>query len=159
MGFFVRGEDKEVVHINDEPFLGDHVSEGVVHESLEGCRRVGKSEEHYRRFKEAFVRDEGGLPLVAILDANIVIPPANVKLSKQFGIFKFVDEVRDEWKGISVLGGMFVQIAVILARAETTIFLLDKEEWGCLGRVGRTDLSAVKVFLKEIFGGLPLFRG
>ena len=93
MGFFVRGEDKGVVHINDEPSLGDHVSEGVVHKSLEGCRRVGKSEEHYCWFKEALVHDEGGFPLVAVLDANIVIPPANVKLSEQFGVLKFVDEV------------------------------------------------------------------
>ena len=53
---------------------------------------------------------------------------------------------------------MFVQVAIILARAETTIFLLDKEEWGCLGGVGRTDLSAVKVFLEEVFSGFPLFR-
>ena len=156
MGLFVRGEDKEVVHINDKPSFGDHVSEGVVHESLESCRRVGKSEEHYCRFKEALVRDEGSLPLVAVLDANIVVPPANIKLSKQFGVFEFVDEVRDEWKGISVLGGMFIQVAVILARAEATVFLLDKEEWECLGRVGRTDLSTVKVFLEKVFGGLLL---
>ena len=108
MGFFVGGEDKEVVHVNDKPSFSDHVSEEVVHESLESCRRVGKSEEYYCWFKEAFVRDEGSFPLVAVLDANIIVPPANVKLSKQFGVFEFVDGVRDEWKGICVSGGMFV---------------------------------------------------
>ena len=48
---------------------------------------------------------------------------------------------------------MFVQVAVILAGVETAILLFDEEEWGCLGRVRRTDLSAIKVFLEEVFGG------
>ena len=37
MGFFVRGEDKEVIHIDDKPSFCDHVSEGVIHEPLEHC--------------------------------------------------------------------------------------------------------------------------
>ena len=82
MGLFVRGQTKEVVHINNEPSFGDHVSEGVIHKPLECCRRVGESEEHYCRFEEAFLCNEGGFPLMAIFDANIVIPPVDVKLSE-----------------------------------------------------------------------------
>ena len=52
--------------------------------------------------------DEGGLPLVAILDADVVVSPLDVKLSKQFGVLEFVDEVGDEGKWIGVAGGMFV---------------------------------------------------
>jgi len=37
----VGGEDKEVVHVDDEPSFCDHVSEGVVHEPLEGGGGVG----------------------------------------------------------------------------------------------------------------------
>ena len=48
---------------------------------------------------------------------------------------------------------MFIQVAVVLAGAETTILLLDEEEWGCLRGVQGTNLSAVKVFLEEIFSG------
>ena len=51
VGFFVRGEDEKVVHINDEPSFGDHVLEGVVHELLERSRGVGKPKEHDGRFK------------------------------------------------------------------------------------------------------------
>ena len=42
----VRGIDKEVVHVDDEPSFGDHVLEGVVHELLESSGRVGESKEH-----------------------------------------------------------------------------------------------------------------
>ena len=37
----VGGVDKEVIHIDDEPPFGNHVTEGVVHESLKGGGRVG----------------------------------------------------------------------------------------------------------------------
>ena len=93
VGFFVRGEDKEVIHINDKPSFGDHVTEGVIHEPLKHGGGVGEPEEHYCRFEEAVVCDKGGLPLVAILDADVVVPPADVKLSKQFSIFEFVNKV------------------------------------------------------------------
>ena len=39
--------------------------------------------------------DESGLPLVAFLDADVVVSPSYVKLSKDLGVFEFVDEVRD----------------------------------------------------------------
>ena len=40
------------------------------------------------------------------------------------------------------MGGVFVEVAVILTRAEFAVLLLDKEEGRCLGGVGRTDLSS-----------------
>ena len=108
MGFFVRGEDKEVIHVDDKPSFHNHVSEGVVHESLECRWGVGESEEHHSWFKEAFMCDEGSLPLVAILDAHVVVSPADIKLGEQFGIFEFVDEVRDEQEWVGISGGVFV---------------------------------------------------
>jgi len=36
----IRGENKEVVHVDDEPSFGDHVSEGVIHEPLESGREL-----------------------------------------------------------------------------------------------------------------------
>ena len=82
MGFFVRGEDKEVVHINDESSFCNHVLEGVIHEPLKCCWGIGESEEHHGWFKEAFKRDEGGLPLVAIFEVNIVVSPADIKFGE-----------------------------------------------------------------------------
>ena len=159
VGFFVRGENKEVVHINDEPSFSDHVTERVVHESLERGGGVGKPEEHYRWFEEAFMCNKSGLPLVTVLDADIVIPPADVKLSKQFGIFEFVDKVGDEGEWVGVAGGMFIQVSVILTGAEAAILLFDKEERRCLGRVRGANLSTVEVFLEEVLSGFSFFGG
>ena len=47
----VRGVDEEVIHINDKPSFGNHVTEGVVHEPLKSGRGVGKPEEHNSGFK------------------------------------------------------------------------------------------------------------
>ena len=159
VGFFVGRENKEVVHINDKPSFSDHVAEGVVHEPLECGRGVGKSEEHYCWFEEAFMCDESGLPLVTVLDADVVVPPADVKLSKQPGVFEFVDEVGDEGKWIGVAGGMFVQVLVILTGAEAAVLLLNKEERRCLGGVRKANLSTVEVFLEEVLGGFSFFGG
>ena len=103
--------------------------------------------------------DEGGLPLVAIFDADVVVSPADVELGKQFGVFEFIDEVGDEGEWIGVAGGMFVQVSVILTGAEAAILLFDKAEWGCLRGVGRANLSTVEVFLEEVLSGLSFFRG
>jgi len=91
----IRGEDKEVIHINDKPSFSDHVSERVIHESLECDRGVGEAEKHNSRFKEAFVGNESGFPLMPILDADIVVAPSNIKFDEDFSVFEFVDEVGD----------------------------------------------------------------
>ena len=56
---------------------------------------VSHAKEHDSGFIESLVGNEGGLPLVAVLDSDIVIPPLYVKLGKDLGVFEFVDEVGD----------------------------------------------------------------
>ena len=78
--------------------------------------------------------DESGFSLVSVFDTNIVIPPADVKFGENFGSLKFINEIRDEWKGICISDCVFIDIAVVLTGAETTIPFLNKEEgrrlWG-----------------------------
>ena len=69
----VGGVDEEIIHVDNEPSFGNHVVEGVVHETLEGGGGVGEPEEHHSRFEEAFVGDEGRLPLVTVLDSYVVM--------------------------------------------------------------------------------------
>ena len=87
--------DEEVVHVNDKPSFCNHIPERVGHESLKSRGGVGHAEEHDSGLIESSVGNEGGLPLVAILDSDIVISPSHIKLGKDLGIFEFVDEVRD----------------------------------------------------------------
>ena len=84
--------------------------------------------------------DEGCFPLMSILDADVVVPPLNVKLGKVLCILEFVDEVRDERERVGILDGVLIQILIVLAGAEFPILLLDKKEGGGLGRIGGMDL-------------------
>ena len=142
MGLGVREGDEEVIHVDDEPSFSDHVSEGVICESLKRGGGVVETKEHNHWFKESLVCDEGGLPLMAIFDMNVVVPPTNIKLGEVASILQLVHEVRDEGKRVDIIGGMFVEVTVVLAGAEFTVFLLNKEEEGCLKRVGRADLPS-----------------
>ena len=76
--------------------------------------------------------DKGGFPLVTVFNVNVVVTPSDVKLGEQLGVFDLIDEVRDEGEGVGILNGVFIHVAVILIGMEATIFLFDKEEWGCL---------------------------
>ena len=82
----VGGVDEEIIHVDYEPSFGNHVAEGVVHESLEGSGGVGEAEEHYGGFEESFVGDEGCLPLMTVFDSYIVILPPYVELGEDLGI-------------------------------------------------------------------------
>ena len=54
---------------------------------------------------------------------------------------------------------MFIDVAVVLAWAESSVLLFDKEKGGCLRGVGWVDLSRGEVFVKEVFGGFAFIRG
>ena len=69
---------------------------------------VVETKEHNSRFEQSPVSDEGHLPLVPIFDAYVVVTPSNVKFSEVFGISEFVNEVRNEGKGIGISDGVFV---------------------------------------------------
>ena len=76
-----------------------------------------------------------------IFDVDIVVSASNVELDKVAGVFHLVHEVGDKGKRVGVAGSVFIKITVVLIGAEFAVFLLDKEERGCLGGTGRTDLS------------------
>jgi hypothetical protein len=79
MSSVIRGKDQEIVHVNYKPSFGNHVMEGVVHELLESRGGIIHAKEHNRRFKKSFMSDEGALPLISVLDADIVVAPSNIK--------------------------------------------------------------------------------
>ena len=78
----VVGEGEEVIHVDDEPSLSNHISEGVQHELLKGGWRIGHAEEHGSWFIESVMSDEGCLSLVSLLDADIVVPPLYIKFGE-----------------------------------------------------------------------------
>ena len=114
IGLWIWEGKEEVVYIDNKPSFGNHVSEGVVHESLEYGGGVVKAKEHDCQFEESFVCDEGCLPLMAIFNADIIVPPLNIEFGEMMSIFQLVYEVRYEREGVSIAGGVFVEIPIVL---------------------------------------------
>src|ERR1700677_4868463 len=94
--------------------LVNEVLQDGVHHCLERGGRIGESEEHDRRFKAASVHSEGGFPFVSFFDSKIVITPPKIHFGKVFRTSEFVDEFRDERKGVIILNGMRIKISIIL---------------------------------------------
>ena len=103
--------------------------------------------------------DKGGFPLVIIFDADIVVSPVDVKLSEKFGVPEFVNEVRDKGKGIGITDSVFVQVAIVLAGAKSSILFLNKEKRGCLRGVQGVDLPTFEIFPKKVFHGFLFIGG
>ena len=71
--------NEDIVHVDGEPSFSEFFFEQGVHHSLEGGWGVGEPEEHDTRLEEAFIRNEGRLPFVALLDTNIIVSPSDVE--------------------------------------------------------------------------------
>ena len=82
VGLRIGGGNEKVIYVDDQPSFRDHIAERVVHESLKCGGGVAKAKEHDSQFKESFVCDEGRLPLVTILDVDIVVSPMTLNLVK-----------------------------------------------------------------------------
>jgi len=113
----------EVVHVDDEPSFRKVVSEDIIHECLKGRLRVALAEEHNCRFVEPVRSSESGLPLVGLLNLNIVIPPPDIEFGEILGVFESVDEVGDMRKRVSILDHMRVYVAIVLTGLERSILL------------------------------------
>ena len=89
--------DAKIIHVDLKPSLGNHIGKDVVHECLECGWGIAEPGEHDCGFKESERRDERSLPLVCFPNSDVVVPPTDVKLGEQGGIFHVVDEFRDKW--------------------------------------------------------------
>ena len=63
----------------------------VVHHHLECCWAVHKAKEHDLWLKEPSVGMESGLPLITLLDSDIVETPLDIQLGKVFGTSELCD--------------------------------------------------------------------
>jgi hypothetical protein len=86
-GVIVVCVDEHVVHVYCKPSLADFINEDSIHHRLEGCRGVGKAEEHDVWFEQALIGDEGRFPLVAVFYTDVIVTPADVKFGKESGSF------------------------------------------------------------------------
>ena len=131
-GNVVFGVDAEVIHVDFQPFLSQHVGENVIHECLKHGGSIAESEEHDCGFEESHGGNEGSFPLILLSNANVVISPANVKFGEQGGLLYVIDEFWDEREWLGISDGVGVQVVVILTWVKGSV-LLWYEEGGGLG--------------------------
>ena len=142
MGGRVRRVDEEIIHVNDKPSFCNHVAKGIIHKVLEDGRGISETKEHHSWFEESLMGNEDGFPLMSILDLDVIVPPLDIKFGEDFHPLEFIDEIGNEWKGVCVMDSVFINIAVVLARAKAIIFLLDEKEGECLWGVGGADFAS-----------------
>ena len=107
----------QVIHVNLEPLLYDHVSEDVVHECLKRRWSIAEAKEYDSGFKKAKGGGKGCFPLILFSDVNIIVSPSNIEFSKEGGILHVIDKLGDKRKRIAIANGMAIKVAIILARA------------------------------------------
>ena len=83
--------DAQIVHIDLEPFLRDHVGKDMVHEGLECWRSIAEAKKHNGGFIETKGSNECGLPLIIFANMNIVITPSDVEFGEEGGVFHVID--------------------------------------------------------------------
>ena len=80
--------------------------------------------------------------MISVLDSDIVISLSDIKFGEDLHPLEFIDEVGNEWKGVCVTDCVFVNIAVILTRAEATVLLFNEAEGRCLWGIEGADLAS-----------------
>jgi hypothetical protein len=123
---------------------------------LEGRGGVGQSKKHDSWFKESQVGNERCFPFVSFFDSDVVVPPAHIELGEERRAFHSIDQLGDEWQGITVLYGPFIYFSVVLDRSQLAVFLFDKEEGGGIRTFGWADVSLLRVFFHKLLKGFLL---
>src|SRR5260221_6161351 len=76
--------DYTVVHIKVEVSLPDFFFKFIIYHCLEGAGGIRQPKEHDGWFEETITGFEGGLPLVAFFDTDVVVAPTDIKFCIPF---------------------------------------------------------------------------
>ena len=63
----------------------------MVHECLEHRWSIAEAKKHDCGFIEAKGSNECGLPLIFIMNANIIISPSDIEFGEEGGVFHVID--------------------------------------------------------------------
>jgi hypothetical protein len=127
LSLFLSCVNGYVIHVNCDASSINEILEYGVHHSLKGGRRIGQAKEHYCRFKESFICDEGHLPPVFFFDKHLIVPPFDIHPSEQGAASQSVDWLGDEREWVVVLDGPGVHWSVVLNWPQFSVFLLNEE--------------------------------
>ncbi len=130
--------DAYVIHIYSdggsfEFVFHDDVPKDVVHHGLECCWGVCESKIHDCWFKKSISCFKSCLLFIALLYLYIVIPPSNVQFGIDMGIAEIMYKIGNQGEWVLVTYCYGIYFSIVLYQSQLSIFLLDVEEWGCIG--------------------------
>jgi hypothetical protein len=71
---------------------------------------------------------EFGLPLIALLDVDIIVSPLYIELGEVSHTLESIDEIVDEGEGVLIFLHDSIECLIVLDEVELTILLLDEED-------------------------------
>ena len=103
----VVGVDEDVVQIDDNTNVQE-ISEDLIDEALKRCRRIGKSERHYRPFVGSIAGPKGRFPLISGSNPDKVIGVPEIDFAVDSSLAGAVEEVGDEGERVTILASNLV---------------------------------------------------
>ena len=83
--------DAQVIHVDFEPLFSCHIGEDVVHKCLKSQWDITETKEYDSGLEAAEGSDECGLPLIFLLNVDVIVSPLDIELGEKGGIFHVID--------------------------------------------------------------------
>ena len=93
--------DGDIINIYDQKIIGEW-AKNIFHHPQEGFWRICQSERHDQQLKKAFLRFEGSLPDIGLLNWQLMIARLQVNLAEKLAPFELMEEVIDPRNGIPI---------------------------------------------------------
>src|SRR3979490_1509776 len=120
--------DEDVVNVYADDSFHDEVLKDIVHHCLERSWTIGQTEEHHQRLIQPSVCPKCCLPLVSILNPNIVVPPSDIQLREVLSSPEMINQLWNEGEWIPIFDGHGIQPSVVLHEPKQTFLLFDEED-------------------------------
>ena len=97
--------DQDVINVYANDSFHDEVLENVIHHHLEHSWTVGKAKEHHQRLEQPSVHPKCYLPLVPILNSDVVVAPPNIQLHEVLCSPELIYQFGNEGKWVPIFDG------------------------------------------------------
>ena len=130
------GEAQDIIN---EYELVNHISEYVVHLTLEDGRSVSESKRHHRAFPVSRRCVEGHLPLIALSDAYQMVGVMWIQFGEDGGSLQEFEGRRHQGKRVAILDCDVVDGSIVDAWSWGSVLLPHEGETCSCRRRGRSD--------------------
>src|ERR1700749_634400 len=130
--------------------------EQLVHHALERRRSIRQAELHDQELKLPVACAERRLPLIALLNAHIVVIPAHIQSSENLSSLKTIQQFLSQRQRIGILLGHRIQSTVVNNQTYTPILLLNKEDTSTKWSRGRSNIALLQVLVDKLLQCLQL---